>query len=62
MDKYQEAIKVWRQRGLDFSRLGRTLKILEDRYRRDPEDGNPVLKKSTIRLGQADTLHLLQGM
>ncbi len=42
MDKYQEAIKVWRQRGLDFSRLGRTLEILEDRYRRDPKIANPA--------------------
>lgn len=42
MDKYQEAMKVWRQRSLDFSRLGRTLEILEDRYRRDPKIANPA--------------------
>ena len=42
MDKYQEAMKIWRQRGLDFSRLGRTLEILEDRYRRDPKIANPA--------------------
>jgi len=35
LPEFLKAMEEWRKRGLDFGRLGRSLEILEDRYRKD---------------------------